>query len=84
MGSVWTLQVYLVLLSYIVNFTYYFALLFLFLGNVYIADSGNSRIRKVIASTGIITTIADGFSTPECVAVDSSGTSYLINYIYFF
>ena len=27
-------------------------------GNIYIADSGNSRVRKVTASTGIITTIA--------------------------
>ena len=29
-----------------------------FLGNVYIADSFNHRIRKVTVSTGIITTIA--------------------------
>ena len=28
------------------------------LGNIYIADLGNSRIRKVTASTGIISTIA--------------------------
>ena len=27
-------------------------------GNIYIADSGNSRVRKVTASTGIITTVA--------------------------
>ena len=27
------------------------------IGNVYIADYGNSRIRKVTVSTGIITTI---------------------------
>jgi hypothetical protein len=31
---------------------------FSLLGNVYIADSGNYRIRKVTVSTGIITTIA--------------------------
>jgi len=36
------------------------------IGNVYVADNANSRIRKVTAATGIITTIAgtgvDGFS----------------------
>ena len=30
----------------------------LYLGNVYIADHGSNRIRKVTVSTGIITTIA--------------------------
>ena len=29
-----------------------------FLGNVYIADTFNNRVRKVTVSTGIITTIA--------------------------
>ena len=59
------------------------------LGNVYIADLGNNRIRKVTVSTGIITTIAGtGSSTfsgdggaatsatlyrPYGVALDSSG-----------
>ena len=58
-------------------------------GNVYIADSGNLRIRKVTVSTGIITTIAgtgaasysgDGgpatsatFYTPEGIALDPAG-----------
>ena len=62
------------------------------LGNVYIADSDNDRIRKVTVSTGIITTIAgtgsgsyggDGSQAtsaalyyPGGVAVDSSGTQY--------
>ena len=33
-------------------------------GNIYIADSGNYRVRKVTASTGIITTIAgNGYNT---------------------
>jgi sugar lactone lactonase YvrE len=62
-------------------------------GNVYIADSGNNRIRKVTASSGDISTVAGdgtaGFSGdgaaatsaelnfPEGVAVDSSGNIYI-------
>jgi uncharacterized protein (TIGR03437 family) len=62
-------------------------------GNLYVVDIGNNRIRKVTASTGIITTIAgtngQGFSgdgglatiarlsRPLGVAVDSSGTVYI-------
>jgi uncharacterized repeat protein (TIGR01451 family) len=62
------------------------------LGNVYIADSNNERIRKV-STSGVITTIAgsgaygyvgDGgpatsaqFSYPTAVAVDSAGTLYI-------
>ena len=59
------------------------------IGNVYIADSDNHRIRKVTISTEIITSIAGTGSTtysgdngaatsaalywPEGVALDSSG-----------
>lgn len=59
------------------------------LGNVYIADQGNHRVRKVTISTGIITTIAgtgssgysgdDGlataatFNNPFGVTLDSAG-----------
>ena len=59
------------------------------IGNVYIADHANHRIRKVTVSTGIITTIAgtgsasysgdNGAATsatlcyPEEVALDASG-----------
>ena len=59
------------------------------IGNVYIADTYNNRIRKVTVSTGIITTIAgtgtssysgdNGAATsaslnlPHGVAVDASG-----------
>jgi len=62
-------------------------------GNVYIADAGNSRIRKVSASTGIISTIAgngtvgysgDGgaatsaeLTYPDGVAIDASGNVYI-------
>jgi streptogramin lyase len=61
--------------------------------NLYIADSGNNRIRKVAASTGIITTTAGngtaGYSgdsgaatsaalySPFGVAVDASGNIYI-------
>ena len=59
------------------------------IGNVYIADYSNHRIRKVTVSTGIITTIAGTGSTsysgdngaatsatlyyPHGVALDASG-----------
>lgn len=62
-------------------------------GNVYIADRDNNRIRKVDASTGIISTVAgggtDGYGLEGCEAntaellkptgifVDSSGTMYI-------
>ena len=62
-----------------------------YLGNLYIADSNNHRIRKVTASTGIITTIAGTgtasysgdngpatsatLSYPSDVALDSAGIS---------
>ena len=71
-------------------FPSWFYLLLLLLGNVYIADTFNNRIRKVTVSTGIITTIAgtgtDGYSGdngpatsatlsyPIDVAFDSAGT----------
>ena len=66
-----------------------FLLFLLYLGNLYIADSNNHRIRKVTVSTGIITTIAGTgtrsysgdngpatsatFSLPVAVTLDSAG-----------
>ncbi len=62
-------------------------------GNIYIADNGNQRIRKVTVSTGIISTVAGngivGYSgdggpatsaeldSPTGVAVDSAGNIYI-------
>ncbi len=64
--------------------------LYRLLGNVYIVDSNNNRIRKVTVSTGIITTVAgtgtaaysgDGgqatsasLNIPQGIALDSAGT----------
>ena len=66
------------------------------LGNVYIADVGNHRIRKIIAATGIITTIAGtgtfGFSgdgglatnatlwSPVNVAIDGDDNLYIADF----
>jgi sugar lactone lactonase YvrE len=62
-------------------------------GNIFIADGGNNRIRKVTVSTGIITTVAgngtQGFSgdggvataaelhSPSGVALDASGNIFI-------
>jgi sugar lactone lactonase YvrE len=62
-------------------------------GTLYIADSGNNRVRRIDGSTGIITTVAgngvaafagDGGSAtaaslnnPTAVAVDAAGTLYI-------
>jgi sugar lactone lactonase YvrE len=65
-------------------------------GNIYITDYGNSRIRKIKAGTGVISTIAgtgtDGYNgdggaaasaqlnKPGALAVDSSGNVYIPDY----
>ena len=68
-------------------------------GNIYIADIGNNRVRKVTASTGIISTIAGtgvagfggdgGLATlaklngPTSLAFDPSGNLYICDYALF-
>jgi uncharacterized protein (TIGR03437 family) len=47
-------------------------------GNIYIADSNNQAVRKVSASTGLITTIAD-LTEPLGVAVDSAGNVFVVD-----
>ena len=62
-------------------------------GDLFIADSGNNRIREVNHATGVITTVAGNgtagysgdngpataaeLSSPECVAVDSAGDLFI-------
>ena len=66
------------------------------LGNIYIADTNNHRIRKVAVSTNIITTIAgtgtssytgddiaatsSALNSPYSVAVDAAGIVYIADY----
>ncbi len=55
-----------------------------FVGDVYIADSINFRVRKVTISTGIITTIAGGGSTASGNFGGDGGaaTSATLDYTY--
>lgn len=60
-------------------------------GNIYIADTGNNRVRKVDATTNIISTVAgsgegDGslatnaqFSAPHGIDVDGSGNLFVVD-----
>ena len=52
---------------------------FHYLGNVYISDFSNHRIRKVTVSTGIITTIA-GTGTASYSGDNGHATSASLNY----
>ena len=51
-----------------------------FLGNVYIADEYNHRVRKVTVSTGIITTIAGSSTSGSYSGDDGPATSATLYY----
>jgi uncharacterized protein (TIGR03437 family) len=45
-------------------------------GNLYIADTGNKRVREV-TSTGVINTLVAGLAGPQALAVDSAANLYI-------
>ncbi len=49
-------------------------------GNLFIADTGNNKVRKIAAANGTITTIADLTSSPQYVALDPAGNIYVAMY----
>jgi DNA-binding beta-propeller fold protein YncE len=53
-----------------------------YLGNVYIADWSNNRIRKVTVSTGIITTIAGSSTSGSYSGDNGAATSAGMYYPY--
>ena len=60
-------------------FIYFFNILLSNIGNVYIVDTNNNRIRKVTVSTGIITTIA-GTGASSYSGDNGAATSATLSY----
>lgn len=48
-------------------------------GNIYIADTGNNRVRRIDAA-GNISTVADGLNMPCAIAVDAAGDLYIVDW----
>jgi sugar lactone lactonase YvrE len=49
-------------------------------GNLFIADTGNGSVRRVDASTGTISTVADGFVGPTSLAIGAAGDVFVGDY----
>ena len=52
----------------------------LYLGNIYISDTSNNRIRKVTVSTGILTTIAGSSTSGGYSGDGGQATAAKLNY----
>jgi hypothetical protein len=63
--------------QHIIDLFYYIYLVFL--GNVYIADNDNNRVRKVTVSTGIITTFAGSSTSSGFSGDNGAATSAKLN-----
>ncbi len=70
------------MLSYLHSCIMIFTAAFFNLGNVYIADGSNYRIRKVTLSTGIISTIAGSSTNAGFSGDGGEATSATLNYAY--
>ncbi len=56
----------------------FFSLTYVYVDNIYVSDSSNNRIRKIVASSGHITTIA-GTGSENYSGDGSAATSATLN-----